>query len=389
MPSTSVRKAPKYCLHRATGCARVRIGKRTIWLGRYNSPESLQRYAQLIASLSAGNDPAVGTVPNDLTIVELVDRFWTWAGQHYRHSDGTPTSEIHNYKSALAPLLALYAETAVREFGPKCLKLVRDEMVRRGWCRRSVNQNMHRVRAVFRWGVEEELVPAPVHQALVAVRGLGKGRTDAPDRPPVRPVPQEHIDAIKDHVSKQVWALIRLQLLCGARPGELLPIRRQDIDTSGKVWTYTPMHHKNEHRGQERVIWFGPEAQKVLTPYLLRPEGAYLFSPRDAERERHAASPGGVHRRPDQLPNEKKTDRVVGKFYNIASYRRAIHRACQKAGVPSWSPHRLRHNAATSLRRDHGIETAQIVLGHRSPLVTEIYAEADTARAREAMLKFG
>ena len=46
--------------------------------------------------------------------------------------------------------------------------------------------------------------------------------------------------AVKPLVAQEVWALIQLQLLTAARPGELLVLRRLDIDTSQSVWRYQP-----------------------------------------------------------------------------------------------------------------------------------------------------
>ena len=89
------------------------------------------------------------------------------------------------------------------------------------------------------------------------------------------------------------------------------------------------------------------------------------------------------------------------------SYRRAIHRACDRANVaaraelieagkeaperviPRWSPHALRHTFATAVRKQHGIEKARILLGHRSSLTTELYAEIDRQAARDIMQKIG
>ena len=34
--------------------------------------------------------------------------------------------------------------------------------------------------------------------------------------------------------------------------------------------------------------------------------------------------------------------------------------ACDAAGVPRWHPHRLRHSAATELRKEFGIEAAVV-----------------------------
>ena len=91
--------------------------------------------------------------------------------------------------------------------------------------------------------------------------------------------------------------------------------------------------------------------------------------------------------------------------YTRRSYAVAIARACGRAFPPPshldeeekrqwrkqhrWSPNQLRHTTATMLRREFGIETARVVLGHTSSAVTEIYAALDESRAAEAMEKVG
>ena len=50
---------------------------------------------------------------------------------------------------------------------------------------------------------------------------------------------------------------------------------------------------------------------------------------------------------------------------------------------------RNRHNAATFLRKEFGLETARIILGHRSAAITEVYAEMDQQKALEAIVRVG
>lgn len=57
--------------------------------------------------------------------------------------------------------------------------------------------------------------------------------------------------------------------------------------------------------------------------------------------------------------------------------------------IPGWHPNQLRHNAATVLRKEHGIELARIVLGHSTAFTTEIYAEADRDQALAVVAKIG
>jgi integrase len=57
--------------------------------------------------------------------------------------------------------------------------------------------------------------------------------------------------------------------------------------------------------------------------------------------------------------------------------------------VPAWHPHQLRHTAATQLRKEFGLEAAQVILGHRTLSVTEIYAEKNIEAARAIMQAVG
>ncbi len=54
-----------------------------------------------------------------------------------------------------------------------------------------------------------------------------------------------------------------------------------------------------------------------------------------------------------------------------------------------WHPNQLRHTAATDIRAEFGIEAAQVLLGHSSANMTEIYAERDLMKAKAAMQEVG
>ncbi len=324
-----------------------------------------------------------------LTIDELCDRFTEHAKDYYRKPDGRQTRTFGNFTDALKPLRQLCGSTPAADFGPLALKRVREEMISVGWSRGTVNQQIGRVRAVFKWGVEQEYVPPVVIEGLRAVAPLKRGRCNARETEPVHPVPAAHIRALRRYSSRQVWAMVELQRLTGMRPGEVVSMRSCDLDMSGAVWTYTPVEHKTEHHGHGRSIFVGPRAQTILRPFLRPDLMAYLFSPREAERARRTAAALG-HRRSGQPETGRKTDRRIGDRYTTESYRRAISRVCDLAGVPRWSPNQLRHNHGTRIRRDFGLDVAQTILGHRlGSTVTEIYAEANVRKAREVIAKVG
>ena len=54
-----------------------------------------------------------------------------------------------------------------------------------------------------------------------------------------------------------------------------------------------------------------------------------------------------------------------------------------------WSPNQLRHTAATRIRKQFGLEAAQVILGHAAADVTQVYAERDADKAREVLRQIG
>jgi integrase len=196
--------------------------------------------------------------------------------------------------------------------------------------------------------------------------------------------------------------MIELQRLSGMRPGEVCSMRTIDVDASGRIWVYTPESHKTEHHGRKRQIYLGPKAQEILRPWLRAEMMAYLFSPGEAEAERHAEQRESRRTRvqpSQQNRRRRKPRKAPGERYSVDSYRRAIAYGIKAANreaepsesraIPHWHPHQLRHNAATRLRREFGLDVARAVLGHSSPVVTEVYAELDGAKAAEAMERVG
>lgn len=372
---------PKYRLHKSTGRAVVTIRGRDIYLGQYNSPESLERYKRTIAEFLSNPVPRpMSAVRTGHTVAELVAAYLVHAREWYV-KDGRPTSQVKRVEQALQKATDLYGTLPAIDFGPRALKAVRDAMVRDGWTRGYVNSCVGCVRRAFKWAVGEEILPGSVYEALRAVEGLRAGRCAARETSRVLPVPEAHIEPALACAPPVIADMARIQLLTGMRPGEVCQLRPCDIANRGSpVWVFEPASHKTEHHGARRQVHVGPRAQAVLAPYLLREEATYCFSPREAmerlRRERGQRATFGRNRQP-------------GERYTTMSYGHAIRLACGRAGVRPWHPHQLRHNAATLVRSQFGPEAARAVLGQRSLKALEIYAELDAEAARAAMGKVG
>jgi integrase len=424
--SPSIPRTPSLRRHKPSGLAVVTLNGTDHYLGawppgkRKAPPATRDAYDRLIAEWLAngrrppspeGGQPAVA-------VNEVILAFWRWAEQHYRREDGTATNELGEYRYSLRPLRELCGPTLAADFSPLKLKAVRQRMIAGGWSRGLINRRVSRIVHLFKWAVSEELAPEGVWRALTTVSGLERGRTEARETEPVRPVQDADVDAVLPFALPPVRAMIQLQRLTGARPGEVCTLRACDIDMSGAVWLYRPSQHKTRHKGKERVVALGPQAQAVVKPFLKLDTQAHLFSPRDglaevrAERRRKRKTPV----QPCQRNRRKaRPKRVPRDRYTTIAYDHAIYAACDRAFPPPaplgrrpdetqkawlgrlspaereelarwrkehrWHPHQLRHTHATEVRRRYGLEAAQVALGHSTAKVTEVYAERDLTLA--------
>lgn len=396
---------PAYRRHNASGQARVTLSGRTFYLGPWNSAASKREYNRLTSQWAA----AGGTLPgsdkaDELTINELLAAFWRHAKGYYVTPEGKPATEQLNFRTLIKRFREFYGDTLARDFGPLKLKAFRQVLVEMGLARGNVNHHINRIRHIWKWEVENELIAATVVDALRCVAGLRYGKTTAKETEPVRPVPDAFVDAVLPHVAPQVKAMLELQRVTGMRSGEVCQLRMADITTSGTVWTFTPARHKTMYRGHSRVVYLGPQAQEILRPWLRTDLAAYLFSPAEAEAHRrhqqHLArkTPLSCGNRPG-TNKKSKVRKTAGDAYTTSSYLHAVkygikrcnqERAKQELSeIPSWHPHQLRHNAATYFRKQHGLKIARVLLGHKHATMTELYAEADTARAMEVVGKIG
>jgi len=261
------------------------------------------------------------------------------------------------------------------------------------------------------------MIPPDVPAALSMVGGLRRGRTEAPETDPIQPVSDETVEATLVELPEVVADMVRLQRLTAARPAEICSLRPCDLDRSEEVWTYQPQKHKTQHHGKTRKIFIGPKGQAILLRYLVRDAESHCFRPADSKEKRRAA----IHaKRKTPLsygnkPGSKRAKRGMpqakwqpGDRYITDSYRRAIHRACdrafphpelasinkadrtaeQQAEIQSWQSSKrwspLRHSAATEIRAKFGLEEAQVILGHSAADVTKSPPNAICRRASKS-----
>jgi hypothetical protein len=131
----------------------------------------------------------------------------------------------------------------------------------------------------------------------------------------------------------------------------------------------------------------------------------------------------GITKERNERKRVKDPKRRPTGRYNRLSYLTAVTRGCDRAFPPTgelargpgestakwwsrltteqrgkvkiwqrdhhWHPNQLRHAHGTRVRREYGLEAAQVVLGHARADVTQVYAEADVSQAARVAAEIG
>jgi integrase len=356
--------------HKPSGQACCYIRRKIIYLGKWpNHPskppiEVLRAYAAALARDCI--NPGEKVAPPDtrgILLSELVDKWLAWANTRYGCYKVTG-----GLAAAVRPLLDLYAAEMASTIGPKRVEDAQRTMAEvKGWSRQGINKATGVIRKMVAWGVAQEILHPDQLARLKAMQPLRRGATTAPESDPIEAVPLEVVRATLPHLGPTIAAMVEIQMLTGMRPGEVVSITMADIDrTNPARWVYRPLAHKMAHLGRIREVPLLKDAQAVLAPFI-RLDGKPLFSPADA---REAWEAGKRSRRktkvqPSQIDRHKDDPLVApGDAYTTASYRRAIERAGERAGVGRWSPNRLRKLAAQRVADALGLDAARALLGH-------------------------
>ena len=151
----------------------------------------------------------------------------------------------------------------------------------------------------------------------------------------------------RTRVGRRDFAIITMLSRLGLRSGEVAALQLGDVD-----WRVGELLVRGKGSRQERLP-LPADVGETLAGWLARGrprrESVFVFT-------RLRAPHGGL---------------------SAGAVSQVVRRACQRAGLPVVSAHRLRHTAATEMLRAGGLTEVGQVLRHRSRDVTSIYAKVD------------
>ena len=402
--------------------------------GEYGSPESQAAYEKSLAYfLTHGTLPPwikQSTPPPEafepqrggaVTVAQLCQEFLTAQGPGYC------ASERAAYRVVIERLCSLHAATPVDQFRRPMLRHVRQQMVQLGNSRRYIDCQVTRIRGMFDWGVDEDLVPPEIAEGLKSLRRL-KPR-EAPSYPPIEPVADAVVAQTLPKLPKEAADLVQLLRLTGARPSELMDLKACDIlQTRPDLWEYHLANHKTAHKGHHRCIYFGPQAIEILQRLIgERGQRALLLVQPDWEtlKAQHSWDAGerllrlyqedawkthrtwweylkensrqlvdlsptraqAVFRRAKQ--GAKRPRSKAGKRWNRHRFAQLIQRTCQKHGIEHWTPYQLRHAAACQAVQHGSLAATQHMLGHKLATTTNHYVKGDPDGAARLVAQLG
>lgn len=222
------------------GGARIMIDQRAYYLGQHSSEESYAEYERLRLEHAAGRLKKKAVAPTiGMTLSELIAR---WFAEDPRGEDH---GEVKHTMRACVPLERLFGSLLAKDFESRHLEDVQLSMVKhdwmkpeefekRGdWCCGFINAQINRIMALFRWAERKGHVPPGRWQNLKTVSPIKKNDRRVRHAPPVQPVDWEkQVEPALREMFPQVRAMVLVQFHAGMRPGEVVSMRRREVDVA-------------------------------------------------------------------------------------------------------------------------------------------------------------
>lgn len=192
-------------------------------------------------------------VEDALTIEALIERYLR---SRVRGKLRTAEEIDRRLRRGLKPLLGMKAETVRR----KHIRELLDEVAESGR-EREAEKRRQTIGAMFRWAVAKDLLEIDPVAGLPAYD---------PGTPRDRILPADEIRALvrwldSDSVPPAHATVLRLQLLLGARVGEIAGMKVEEINRETWVWTLPAARSKN---GRPRATPIIGWAREILAPLL-------------------------------------------------------------------------------------------------------------------------
>ena len=279
---------------------------------------------------------------------------------YLRFIEGTiADSSFKNLRLMFRKTVRLTNNIAVVSFTADSFSSFMEELAREGMCKQTIKGYRNSIVAAFKYAQTRNVLDANKATELSFVK---IPRCAKPSKK-VKPAKREVFEAVLEKLPTVCQDILRLELLTGMRPAELLALRKKHLTAiEGGMYKYEIWEHKTVRRtGEPLVKYIGHQAVQILNCYLEgRGEDEPLFLNSKGSPITSSYMTKTIWKLRQQYPE-------LGNFHQ----------------------YQCRHQAGTNARRLAGLEGAQAFLGHESATTSEIYSEVDSDLARQIAENIG
>lgn len=135
-------------------------------------------YQRLIEKWEANDHelPDESAEAEPLTLDQLLYEYMLYADPddqkprgRYRDAGGRLTPQGGKVRRVMSAIRSEFGQRHVADFGPAALTSIYEGFVQRGVCRKTANEYLHLIHAIFDWAVSKELIPV---ERLIALRTI-------------------------------------------------------------------------------------------------------------------------------------------------------------------------------------------------------------------------
>jgi len=281
----------------------------------------------------AANNPAMLQSPRERgdTAMQMTKLCKAWL-QEKQALRGWTVATVQAYESDVRCFVAFVKKDALREFRVQQVKDWAIHMHTEGYMADGIRRRLAALSSFGDWLVKRGDIQT---NPLTMI-----DRPSKQDRLP-RPAEPRHVDAMEAIAGPRDLALVRLMRYGGLRDGEVISLDIEFVDM-----TFGAVILQRTKGKRDRAIPMLPPLQAALAAWL-------------AERGQEPG-PLFVGQRAKRL-SRKAIGRILDTLTRVAR-------------VPRIVPHQLRHTFGTEqLRNGLQLHEVQALMGHKSPLTTQLY----------------
>jgi integrase len=300
-----------------------------------------------------------------------------------RQPDRSPAT-IKTDRQVLKIFLRYFGDISLQRLTPESLRKFENDLLTKPSTKRAklspgtVARNRRHLKAALSWAERTGLIKSNPAKKLERIKMPAS---------PKKYLSQSEIAAVRKSIeqSKQTWLLdvFNFELWTGARGGEVIQLKLDDIDL------------------QDRVLFFTGKGKKTR-PFPITPKMLALLEPRMRGLLSSLPAPGHISSLPGSARrialtrwNEKK---IFWEYSQVSSLSHALQKHFRRAGIIA-TQHSLRHTFAThflnSLLQDLGANADHRILsfvlsdlmGHSQIDTTRIYAKTKIQMLNELVQK--